>query len=158
MKRFLLEVGVFTCLFAAAPAFAAESDMPLSLVFVPSRDASQVPIEIVFPAKSRPDALYKAQALRKLVEQNGLRPERDGDRYSYFGKCIVQPVQFEVGDASLRVECWSMAMWRGDDPFSAVGAPATPEEAMALINAFRVKHRERMLRPHPHQRKSAVTI
>lgn len=154
----LKSVCIVALMLVASFSASAQGSMPLSLVFVPSRDADQVPVEIVFPTRSSPDASRKAQALRRLIEQNGLRPERDGDHYTYSGKCIVQPQQFSVGEATLRVECWSMAMWRGDDPFSTIGVPDTPEEAMILIEAFFEKHRERLLRPRPGERTKAAMV
>lgn len=118
-----------------------------STVFVPSKKgADQVPIEIVFPLKERKDAHAKAMALKRLIERD-LRPTRDGDHETYLGKCIVEPHQLEIGEAVLRVECWSFAQSRDDSPFVVLGAPETPEEVMVLINRFLLRHRERLARP-----------
>lgn len=124
-------------------------DRVTSTVFVPSKKgADQVPIEIVFPLKERKDAHAKVMALKRLIERD-LRPARDGDRYSYLGKCIVEPHQLEFGDAVLRVECWSFAQWQDDMPLVAFGAPETPEGVMTLISQFLIRHRERLDRPVP---------
>lgn len=130
-----------------APLVYAQ-DGTTSTVFVPKKGADQVPIEIVFPLKERKDAHAKAMALRRMIERD-LRPARDGDSLFYRGKCIIEPHQLEIGDAVLRVECWSFAQWRDDQPLVVLGAPETPEEVMALIGQFLAKHRERLARPAP---------
>lgn len=119
-----------------------------STIFVPRQGVDQVPIEIVFPLKEHKDAYAKAVALRRLIERR-LRPQRNGDGRSYLGKCMVEPYQLELGLATLRIECWSLGLWPGDEALAAIGAPETAEEAMVFIDAFLAKHRERLARPVP---------
>jgi len=62
---------------------------------------------------------------------------------------MVEPYQLELGLATLRIECWSLGLWPGDESLAAFGAPETAEEAMVFIDAFLAKHRERLARPVP---------
>lgn len=144
LKVFLIALIVAAAFLSCSQATAAES-----VVFVPKADqANGVPIEVVFPTKhAAPRAYAKAQALKRLIVGGGFYPQPDGDEQFYWGKCITLARQMEIGEATLRVECWSEAMWFGDIPFYSVGQPESPGEAMALITSFLKKHRERLARP-----------
>lgn len=153
LRRVLLPVAwiVAVSCFASLVWPAQAQERELATVFVPSAGEA-VAIEVVTPLRKKRDAFQKAETFKRLLLARKMRPMGVGDNSHYRGKCIVEPQQFELGEAILRVECWSFAMWADDDPFMTIGAPATAEEALNVIQVFLEAHSKRLMRPAPKQR------
>lgn len=138
---FSLLIGVITSTARAAGL--------TDLVYVPQerkhQDSVQVPVEVVAVFPKQQAAYQKIEAFRGLLIKRGMTVPSDWSERPFLGKCIVSPTKY----ADLRVECVSFAMWQGDSPFSLIQVSATAQEALAVIDEFLARHRERVLRPRP---------
>jgi len=140
-------VVVFSALFVVWPVRA--EPIELGVVYVPARGLNRhaVPIEVVIPLSEKRDAFQKVETLKLLLAERKMRPMSAQDTQVYWGKCIVMPHQLELGEATLRVECWSFAMWPDDNPLKIIEGPATAQEVMLVIETFLEVHNKRLKRP-----------
>ena len=151
MKRVLLAAAlvlvVFSALFVTWPVHA--EPIELGVVYVPTDGVgrSTVPVEVVTPLPEKRDAFQKAKQLKHLLLGRKMRPMAAQDTQVHWGKCIVMPHQLELGEATLRVECWSFAMWPDDNPLKIIEGPATAQEVMLVIETFLEVHNKRLKRP-----------
>ncbi|MBP9728491.1 MAG: hypothetical protein KBD27_03910 [Candidatus Moranbacteria bacterium] len=93
-------------------------------------------------------------AIARLQEllRGSFRPLNRWDRGPYRAGCAAQLREWNEPDlagANFRTECWSGAMWPGDDLQVISGGVDTPEDFVWVMEQWRIVHQARLLRPQP---------